>query len=276
MQPMKNASLLASRDCRAEGTVVEVGGVQVGGERVVLIAGPCSVESREQLLAAARSVKASGASMLRGGAFKPRTSPYDFQGLAQEGLELLAAAREETGLPVVTEVVDTRQVELVGRYADVLQVGARNMQNFALLSAVGELGKPVLLKRGFAATIRELLLAAEYVLAKGNSQVVLCERGIRTFEPSTRNTLDISAVPVLKASTHLPVLVDPSHASGVREYVPALARAAIAAGADGLLVEAHPKPEEALCDGRQSLGLQDFERMVVELRRVALAVGRTL
>ena len=243
---------------------------------VVVIAGPCSVESEEQIVAAARGVASAGARLLRGGAFKPRTSPYGFQGLGEAGLRLLAVAREETGLPVVSEVVATEDVELVARYADMLQVGARNMQNFRLLAACGRQPRPVLLKRGLMATLDELLLAAEYVVANGNPRVVLCERGIRTFETSTRNTLDVSAVPILLERSHLPVIVDPSHAAGKREWVESLARAAIAAGADGLLVEVHPDPDRALSDGRQSLTIEAFAGTMRSLRRVAAAVERPL
>ena len=265
---------LASREFHPEPTLVELGGRLVGGEEVLVIAGPCAVESRQGFLEAARGVALAGAAALRGGAFKPRTSPYSFRGLGREGLEILAEARRLTGLPVVTEVLSASEVELVARYADVLQIGTRNMQNFSLLEAVGEVDRPVLLKRGMMATIKELLLSAEYVLARGNWQVMLCERGVRTFETSTRNTLDLSAVAVLKELTHLPVVVDPSHAAGRRELVPALARAAVAVGADALLVEVHPRPEEALSDGRQSLTLEGFQDMMRELKAVAQAVGR--
>jgi 3-deoxy-7-phosphoheptulonate synthase len=241
-----------------------------------LIAGPCAVESREQLFATARAVKASGASILRGGAFKPRSSPYNFQGLGEDGLKLLYEIRKETGMAVVTEVMDTRQVELVASYADMLQVGSRNMQNFPLLKEVGMSRKPVLLKRGMMATIEEFLLAAEYILNAGNEQVILCERGIRTFETSTRNTLDLSAVPMLKRLCHLPVIVDPSHGTGLRWMVPAMAKASIAAGADGLILEAHYKPEEALCDGHQSLSLDEFDQLMTDLKKIAQAIGREI
>jgi 3-deoxy-7-phosphoheptulonate synthase len=265
-----------SREHHPEPTRVKVGPVTIGGDEVVVIGGPCAVESEAQLLATARAVAAAGGRMLRGGAFKPRSSPYTFQGLEEEGLKLLALARAETGLPIVTEVVAPEDVELVARYADVLQVGSRNMQNFRLLSAVGQQPRAVLLKRGLMATIEEWLMAAEYVVAAGNPRVVLCERGIRTFERATRNTLDIAAVPVLRQLTHLPVIVDPSHAAGRRELVPALACAAVAAGADGLIVETHPDPDRALSDGRQSLALPGFEDLVRACARVAVAVGRTL
>jgi 3-deoxy-7-phosphoheptulonate synthase len=267
---------LVSREHRPDSSRVRVGDVQIGDGDIIVIAGPCAVESRDGLLEAARAVADAGASMLRGGAFKPRTSPYSFQGLGETGLELLAEAREVTGLPVVTEVVAPEDVELVAQYADMLQIGARNMHNFRLLSAVGEQPRPVLLKRGLMATIEELLLAAEYVLSAGNPRLVLCERGIRTFERATRNTLDICAVPLLKEATHLPVLVDPSHAAGRRELVPALARAGIAAGADGLIVEMHPDPANALSDGPQSLTPDGLTRLMVELGAVAGSVGRTL
>jgi 3-deoxy-7-phosphoheptulonate synthase len=245
-----------------------------GGSDIVIIAGPCAVESREQLFHTARSVKSGGANILRGGAFKPRSSPYNFQGLGEEGLKLLDLVRKETGLPVVTEVMDTRQVELVASYADMIQIGSRNMQNYPLLKEAGICGKPVLLKRGMMATIEEFLLAAEYILNQGNEQVILCERGIRTFETSTRNTLDLSAVPMLKRLSHLPVIVDPSHGTGLRWMVPAMAKAAIAVGADGLIMEVHYKPEEALCDGYQSLDLDEFAQLMTDLKKIALAVGR--
>src|SRR3990172_6031542 len=248
--------------------------LQVGGPQVAIIAGPCSVESRQQIIESAHAVKEAGATALRGGAFKPRTSPYSFQGLGEEGLQYLAEAREATGLPIVTEAMSPEQVPLVAKYADVIQIGARNMQNYALLNAAGEINKTVLLKRGMMSTIEELLMSAEYILAKGNSQVILCERGIRTFEKSTRNTTDINAVPVLKQLTHLPVLLDPSHSTGKWEYVLAIARAGIAAGADGLIVEVHPRPEDALSDGAQSLKPEKFSQLVREVRRVAEAVGR--
>lgn len=263
-----------SREHSPGATQVRVGEVLIGGTEVVVIAGPCSVEGADQVATIARSVADNGARMLRGGAFKPRTSPYSFQGLGEEGLALLAMVSQETGLPVVTEVVSAEDVALVGRYADMLQIGARNMQNFRLLSAAGEQERPVLLKRGIASTVEELLLAAEYVVSAGNSRVVLCERGIRTFESSTRNTLDISAVPVLKQRTHLPVIVDPSHAAGERSLVPYLARAGVASGADGILVEVHHDPGHALSDGNQSLTLDGFSEMMPSLAGIAGAVGR--
>ncbi|HWJ20795.1 MAG TPA: 3-deoxy-7-phosphoheptulonate synthase [Gemmatimonadaceae bacterium] len=274
-----SAHPLASRDASTASraaTVVHVGDAAIGGAGIAVIAGPCSVENREMLLDTARAVRGAGAVMLRGGAFKPRTSPYAFQGMGELGLRLLADARAETGLPVVTEVMDTRQVELVASYADMLQVGARNMQNFALLAEVGRAGRPVLLKRGLSATVRELLHAAEYVLAHGNASVVLCERGIRTFETATRNTLDVAAIPVLKAETHLPVIVDPSHAGGRAALVAPLAAAAIAAGADGLIVEVHCAPEQALSDGEQSLDPAAFDALMRRLAPFAAACGRFL
>jgi len=267
---------LVSREHHPATSTVKVAGITIGGDDVVVIAGPCSVESEEQIVAAARGVAAAGARLLRGGAFKPRTSPYGFQGLGETALRLLAIARQETGLPVVSEVVATEDVELVARYADMLQVGARNMQNFRLLAACGRQPRPVLLKRAHMATLDELLLAAEYVVANGNPRVVLCERGIRTFETATRNTLDVSAVPVLRERSHLPVIVDPSHAAGRREWVAPLARAAVAAGADGLLVEVHPDPAHALSDGRQSLTIEAFAEAMRGLRRVAAAVERPI
>ncbi len=267
---------LVGRESNPEGTVLDINGVQIGGSEVVVMAGPCSVESREQLLSTATAVKASGARILRGGAFKPRTSPYSFRGLREEGLVLLAEAREETGLPVVTEVMDTRQVEPVCEHADIVQIGSRSMHNYPLLEEVGQCNKPVLMKRGMAATIEELLLAAEYVLNKGNDRVMFCERGIRTFENATRNTLDLSAVPLLKRMSHLPVIVDPSHGTGHWWMVPAMCKGAVAVGADGLLVEVHCSPQEALSDGPQSLHPTRFDEMMQELRVVARAVGREI
>jgi 3-deoxy-7-phosphoheptulonate synthase len=266
----------ASRKARPESTIIKVGNVSIGGNGVVIFAGPCAVESREQLLETARSVRSGGAKILRGGAFKPRSSPYNFQGLGEEGLMLLDMARSETGMPVVTEVMDTRQVELVARYADMLQIGSRNMQNYPLLKEVGLVKKPVLLKRGMMATIEEYLLAAEYILNQGNEEVILCERGIRTFETSTRNTLDLSAVPMLKHLTHLPVIVDPSHGTGIRWMVPSLAKAAIAVGADGLIMEVHYHPEKAICDGQQSLSTGEFNQLMADLKKIAVAIGREI
>ena len=265
-----------SLDYHPEPSEVRVGDLWIGGTEVVVMAGPCAVESEQQLSAVGQAVAASGAAMMRGGAFKPRSSPYSFQGLGEEGLVLLAGVREQTGLPFATEVVAPDDVELVGRYADVLQIGARNMQNFRLLSEVGAQSRPVLLKRGISSTVEELLFAAEYWGAAGNPNVVLCERGIRTFETATRNTLDVSAVPVLKQKTHLPVIVDPSHAAGERTLVPHLARSAVAAGADGIIVEVHNNPDVALSDGKQSLTLDGFASMMDELRRVAAAVDRVI
>jgi 3-deoxy-7-phosphoheptulonate synthase len=270
MKPYK----LASREFERKDTVVDCGGVKIGGQRVVIIAGPCAVESEKQLRQAAEGVKKAGATILRGGAFKPRTSPFSFQGLQKKGLELLAAVKKDLDIPVVTEVVNPQDVALVSSYADMLQIGSRNMQNFALLTDAGKSGRPVVLKRGFSCTITEWLTAADYLLAEGEKQVVLCERGIRTFEDSVRFSLDISAVPVIKRNSHLPVIVDPSHAAGHYSLVPAIARAAVAAGADGLLIEVHPNPKEALVDGLQSLSLSDFSRLMEELRTIAKSVGR--
>lgn len=267
---------LAAYESKPEGTIVVAGGVEIGGPEVIVMAGPCAVESREQLLATARTVQEGGARILRGGAFKPRTSPYSFQGLKEEGLELLAWVRRETGLPVVTEVMETRKVEIVSDHADLLQVGSRHMHDYALLEEVGRGRLPVLLKRGWCATLDELLLAAEYVLKQGNEQVVLCERGIRTFEPSTRNTLDLNAIPFLKRRTHLPVVVDPSHGTGHRWMVPTMSKAALAAGADGLLVEVHSDVEAALSDGQQSLTPEGFRKMMDDLRGLCSVLGRRL
>lgn len=261
---------------RGEKTIVQVGDVSIGAEKVAVIAGPCSVESREQMLEVARSVKASGAVMIRGGAFKPRTLPYSFQGLGVEGLKILAEAREETGLPVVTEVMSPEDVGIVEEYADVLQIGARNVQNYPLLKRVGEASKPVLLKRGLSSTVEEWLSAAEYVLAGGNEEVILCERGIRTYQKLTRFTLDLSVVPLLKEVSPLPVVVDPSHGTGVRSLVSPMAKAAVAAGADGLLIEVHPNPKEAKSDGPQSLRPKEFRQLMKGLYPVAQAVGRSL
>ena len=276
LRPEAPAYPLVSRTHKPDATRVKVEDVVIGGRELVVMAGPCSVESREQILAAADAVRAAGARVLRGGAFKPRSSPYSFQGLGKQGLELLAEARDRTGLKVVTEVVAPEDVDLVAEYADVLQIGARNMHNYRLLSAVGMQPRPVLLKRGMMSTVDEMLLAAEYVVAGGNPRVVLCERGIRTFETSSRNTLDLCAVPILKERTHLPVIVDPSHAAGRREWVPALARAAVAAGADGLIVEVHPDPPSAASDGRQSLTPGGFVDLMGDVRSLADAMGRSL
>ncbi len=273
--PILKPYKLASREFRPENTVFSMNyNVQVGGNKIVVMAGPCSVEGPDMLLRIAKEVKKAGATFLRGGAFKPRTSPYSFQGLGEEGLKYLREAADQTGLLVVTEVMDTRTVELVSRYADMLQIGARNVQNFDLLKEVGMSQKPVLLKRGLSSTIKELLLSAEYLLSKGNFKVMLCERGIRTFETATRNTVDISAVPVLKGETHLPVLVDPSHGTGKWDYVIPIARAAVAAGADGIMVEVHDNPEEAKSDGEQSLYPKRFAELMTQLRAIAKAIGR--
>jgi 3-deoxy-7-phosphoheptulonate synthase len=274
--PILKPYKLASRETHREPSVVRVGTVEIGGPRIAVVAGPCSVEDRAQILETARAARDAGAVLLRGGAFKPRTSPYDFQGHGEEALRLLAAAREETGLPIVTEVMNTSDVELVERYADMLQVGARNVQNFDLLKEIGRSKKPVFLKRGMATTVKEFLLSAEYILKGGNEQVVLCERGIRTFETATRNTLDLNAVPVLKESTHLPVAVDPSHGTGHWQYVTPMACAAVACGADALMIEVHPRPAEAFSDGAQSLTPANLMKLMHRVRTVAEAVGRAL
>jgi 3-deoxy-7-phosphoheptulonate synthase len=272
-QPYKQVS----REWKAESTIVSIGGtVHVGGSEVPIIAGPCSVESEEQIVTAARMVKAAGASALRGGAFKPRSSPYSFQGLGKKGLELLALARRETGLAIVTEAMDEEGAELVAEYGDCIQIGARNMQNYSLLKFCGKLGKPVLLKRGLAATIQELLLSAEYVLASGNPNVILCERGVRTFDTIARNMFDLTAIPIVQQMSHLPIIADPSHGTGIRDKVIPMARAAIAAGANGVMVEVHPNPERALSDGAQSLYPEQFAQLVGELRAIAAAIGRTI
>jgi 3-deoxy-7-phosphoheptulonate synthase len=271
-QPFK----LVSREVKEEDTVVDVEGLKIGGPQIAVMAGPCSVESKEQILEAATAVKQAGGVILRGGAFKPRTSPYEFQGLREEGLKLLALARERTGLKVVTEIKDTETVSLVADYADILQVGARNMQNFSLLERLGTIHKPILLKRGLSATLKELLMAAEYIVSKGNNRVILCERGIRTFETMTRNTLDINAVPVLKTLSHLPVIVDPSHGIGLRQHVPAIARAGVAAGADGLIIEVHPHPDKALSDGHQSLSTEEFASLMRQVSGIAQAIQRPM
>ena len=270
MKPYK----LASREFKEEDSLVSINGIEIGGKRIVVMAGPCAVESEEQLIEAGKAVKESGASVLRGGAFKPRTSPFSFHGMEKAGLELLAQARKQFNIPVVTEVVDPHDVSLVSKYADILQVGSRNMQNYALLTAVGKSKCPVVLKRGFSCTVTEWLTAADYLLAEGDNQVILCERGIRTFEDSTRFSLDICSIPVIKRFSHLPVIVDPSHAAGHYSLVPAIAKAAVAAGADGLLIEVHPNPKEALVDGLQSLTPSDFARLMEELRSIAKSVGR--
>jgi 3-deoxy-7-phosphoheptulonate synthase len=274
--PVLKPYKLVAYEFRGRHSHVQIGNVTVGAKEVVVMAGPCSVESEEQITAIAQSVHKSGAKILRGGAFKPRTSPYSFQGLGKIGLQFLAEARKATGMPIITEVMDTKDLDLVCEYADCLQVGARNMQNFSLLREVGRTNLPVMLKRGMSATIKDLLMSAEYILSEGNFNVILCERGIRTFESMTRNTLDLNAVPVLKAETHLPVVVDPTHGIGLREFVPAMALAAVAAGADSIMIEVHNAPEQAKSDGEQALLPADFEDLVVRIRSVAVAVGREL
>jgi 3-deoxy-7-phosphoheptulonate synthase len=272
IQPFK----LASRDFRSKDTVIRVGRNSIGGKKIQVIAGPCAVENLQTLMEIGEAVKKAGATFIRGGAFKPRSSPYSFQGLGEEGMIILSEAKKKTGLPVVTEIMDPRDMEIILRYADIIQIGARNMQNFRLLQEVGSHNRPVLLKRGLSATIKELLMAAEYIIARGNSRVILCERGIRTFETATRNTLDLNAIPVLKKLSHLPVVVDPSHGAGKWDLVAPMAKAAIAAGADGLIIEVHTNPEEALSDGEQSLKPGNFKTLMRELRPVARAVGRTM
>jgi 3-deoxy-7-phosphoheptulonate synthase len=272
MKPYK----LASREFKPENTIVKVGNVEIGSKKIVIMAGPCAVESKKQLEEAAKSVISAGAVIMRGGAFKPRTSPFSFQGLEKVGLELLAEVKKKLNIPVVTEVVDPHAVELVAQYSDILQVGTRNMQNFSLLTELGRLKQPVILKRGLANTVTEWLTAADYLLAGGNNNVILCERGIRTFEDSVRFSMDISSIAVIKKFSHLPIIVDPSHAAGHYTYVPAIARAAIAAGADGLLIEVHPNPKEALVDGLQSLTPSDFKRLMGEVKAIAEALGRTI
>ena len=274
--PILKPYKLASREVKSTNSVIQVGGVSIGGPAIAIIAGPCSVESKEQICTTAKLVKSSGASFLRGGAYKPRTSPYSFQGMEEDGLKLLAAAREVSGLPIVTEVMNPREIDLVAKYADVIQVGARNMQNFSLLKELGRVDKPILLKRGMMNTIKEFLMSAEYVLSEGNHQVILCERGIRTFETATRNTLDISCIPVLKKETHLPIIIDPSHATGHWDMVESMSRASIAAGADGLIIEVHPDPVKAFSDGPQSLKPEKFDRLMENLRPFAELMGRTL
>ena len=267
----------AAREWKNENTIVEIApGVRVGGDEIVVFAGPCSVESEEQILAAARAVRDGGATALRGGAFKPRSSPYAFQGLGKKGLELLALARQETGLAIVTEAMDETGADMVAEYADCIQIGARNMQNYSLLRHVGKIGKPVLLKRGMAATINDLLLSAEYVLSEGNPNVILCERGVRTFDPATRNLFDLTAIPVVHKLSHLPIVADPSHGTGLRDKVIPMARAAVAAGADGILVEVHPTPDKALSDGAQSLYPEQFVQLVKALKAIANAIDRTI
>jgi len=274
--PVSKPYKLASREFHPQNTIVKVNDIVIGGDEIVIMAGPCAVESEEQLLVSAREVKAAGANILRGGAFKPSTSPYSFRGLGKEGLKLLARAREETGMPVITEVMTPNDVELVASYADILQIGARNMQNFILLDEVGKTRKPVMLKRGLSSTIQEWLLAAEYILAQGNEQLILCERGIRTFETYTRNTMDVSAIPIIKKVSHLPIIGDPSHATGKWYLVAPLALAAVAAGADGLMIEVHPNPDQALKDGAQSLTFDNFQRFMTQLAPIAEAANRKL
>jgi len=274
--PISKPFKLSSREFEPENTVIDVGGVKIGGNELVVMAGPCAAETREQVMSTARAVKAAGARILRGGAFKPSTSPYSFRGLGEEGLKLLAEAGEENGLPLITEVLTPQDVELVVKYADILQVGARNMQNFILLDEVGQARKPVMLKRGLSATIQEWLLAAEYILAQGNRQLILCERGIRTFETYTRNTMDVSAIPIVHKETHLPIIADPSHGTGKWDLVMPLALASVAAGADGLMIEVHPTPDTALKDGAQSLTFEHFGELMKRVGPVARAVGRTM
>lgn len=274
--PISKPFKLSSREFEPENTVIDVGGVKIGGNELVVMAGPCAAETREQVMSTARAVKAAGARILRGGAFKPSTSPYSFRGLGEEGLKLLAEAGEENDLPLITEVLTPQDVELVVKYADILQVGARNMQNFILLDEVGQAKKPVMLKRGLSATIQEWLLAAEYILAQGNRQLILCERGIRTFETYTRNTMDVSAIPIVHKETHLPIIADPSHGTGKWDLVMPLALASVAAGADGLMIEVHPTPDTALKDGAQSLTFEHFGELMKRVGPVAKAVGRTM
>ena len=270
MEPYK----LTGKNFKPKKTVIDAGGVAIGGDEVVVMAGPCAVENEEQIIKTARAVKKAGASILRGGAFKPRTSPYSFQGLKKEGLELLAKARAKTGLKIITEVIDVNKIDLVNEYADIIQIGARNMQNYPLLKAAGKLDTPVMLKRNMSATIKEWLLAAEYIMKEGNYQVILCERGIRTFSTNTRNTLDLSSVPLLKELSHLPIVVDPSHGTGRWSLVTPMARAAVASGVDGLLIEVHPKPETALSDGAQSLTFDNFNKLMVEVGKIAEVLNR--
>jgi len=272
MKPYK----LASREFHPQSSIVNVNGVEIGGKRIVIMAGPCAVESEQQIMETAKAVKKLGASIVRGGAFKPRTSPFSFQGLEKKALKMLAKVKSDLGIPVITEVLDIQNIEIIAKHADILQVGARNMQNFALLKELAKMRHPILLKRGFSATVMEWLTAADYLLAEGNQQVILCERGIRTFEDSVRFSMDISSIAVIKRFSHLPIVVDPSHAAGHFAYVPTIAKAAIAAGADGLLIEVHLNPEEALVDGLQSLNIPNFERLMAELKPIAKAVGRSI
>ncbi len=274
--PITKPYKLSGREFQPQDTLIKVGDLTIGGEELVVMAGPCAVESEEQVLETARAVKAAGANILRGGAFKPSTSPYSFRGLGEEGLKILAQARKETGMPIITEVLTPEDVDLVSRYADILQVGARNMQNFVLLDEVGKAGKPVMLKRGMSATIQEWLLSAEYILSQGNRQLLLCERGIRTFETYTRNTMDVSAIPIIEKVSHLPIIADPSHGTGKWYLVAPVALAAVAAGADGVMIEVHPSPDHALKDGPQSLTFDNFQRLMAQLVGVAASVGRRM
>lgn len=274
--PVTESYKLANRKFHQEPTIIDINGTKIGGKELIVMAGPCAIETHDQLMASAEAVKAAGASVLRGGAYKPRTSPYSFQGLEEEGLKYMKEAKEKTGLSIICEVTSISAVQTASKYVDILQIGARNMQNFELLKAAGKTNLPVLLKRGLSATIDEWLNAAEYIMSEGNPNVILCERGIRTYETATRNTLDISAIPVVKSKSHLPIIVDPSHASGKKPYIPALAKAAIAAGADGLIIEVHPNPKEALSDGPQSLDPEEFAALMKELKVFAEAAGRTL
>jgi 3-deoxy-7-phosphoheptulonate synthase len=274
--PISKPFKLASRELKSTSTVITLNGVRIGGDKIIVMAGPCAVESREQIISTAKAVAAAGATVLRGGAFKPRTSPYSFQGMKEEGLKIMREAADMTGLAIVTEVMSPHDVDLVAQYANILQIGTRNMQNYSLLEAVGRTTKPVLLKRGLMSTIEELLMSAEYILSNGNPNVILCERGIRTFEKYTRNTLDISAVPIIKELSHLPIIIDPSHATGKRSLVGAVSKSAVAAGADGLIIEVHPDPEKAMSDGAQSLHFPEFDTLMEELKKIALAVGRNV
>jgi 3-deoxy-7-phosphoheptulonate synthase len=276
VMPILKPYKLCSREVKSNNTIIEVGPAKIGSDNIAVMAGPCSVEGREQLLSTGKACRASGAQILRGGAFKPRTSPYSFQGMAEEGLKLLRDVSDETGMPIVTEVMNPRELELICKYTDIVQIGARNVQNFSLLKDVGKVDKPILLKRGMATTIDEWLMSAEYILSEGNSDVILCERGIRTFETATRNTLDLSAIPVVKEKTHLPIVIDPSHGTGYWQFVESMSKAAVAAGADGLMIEVHWKPEEAYSDGPQSLKPERFDRLMKELAPIAEAVGRTI
>ncbi len=276
VMPILSPYKIVSREFKKENTLIRVNGVTIGGKKIVIMAGPCSIEGREMLMAIGKSVKSSGAAILRGGAYKPRTSPYSFQGMGKEGLELLKEAKHLLKMPVVTEIMDTKDIDLISDYTDIFQVGARNMQNFSLLKELGSTNKPILLKRGLSATIKELLMSAEYIASKGNDKIILCERGIRTFETETRNTLDLNAIPVIKKLTHLPIIVDPSHGTGRRDIVATMSMAAIAAGADGIIVEVHQQPEKALSDGEQSLKPDEFKQMVKAIDRIARAIGRSI